>query len=255
MPAADVGRLVPGLIEDVDRSRRSARRPMVTQAVSSTRGESHCRIPWSPPSRFASPCAARDRGAGCAAEFATFARSDMAFLLYAAERVLDGARLYVDVVEINPPLIVALNLPAVRARAGRSASSDIAMLPAAGDVSCCWAPWPLRRRVAARAGRWTRARTRARRRGAGDRSGCSSHRATTSGSGSTCWSRSRCPMCCWRWPGRGPGGADWGRRSFAGVLAGMGLALKPHFLLVWLRVEGYVAWRTARDGSSPRRSA
>ena len=50
---------------------------------------------------------------GAGAEFATFARSDTAFLLYAAERVLDGARLYQDVVEINPPLIVALNLPAV----------------------------------------------------------------------------------------------------------------------------------------------
>ena len=45
---------------------------------------------------------------GSAAEFATFARSDMAFLLYAAERVLDGARLYVDVVAINPPRIVVL---------------------------------------------------------------------------------------------------------------------------------------------------
>jgi hypothetical protein len=41
--------------------------------------------------------------------------SDVGFLLYAAERVLDGARLYVDVIEINPPLIVALNLPVVLA--------------------------------------------------------------------------------------------------------------------------------------------
>jgi hypothetical protein len=41
--------------------------------------------------------------------------SDIGFLLYVAERVLDGARLYVDVIEINPPLIVALNLPVVLA--------------------------------------------------------------------------------------------------------------------------------------------
>ncbi len=40
-------------------------------------------------------------------------RPDVAFLLYAAERVLGGARLYVDVVEINPPLIIGLNMPAV----------------------------------------------------------------------------------------------------------------------------------------------
>ncbi len=47
------------------------------------------------------------------AEFQSVLRPDVAFLLYAAERVLRGARLYVDVVEINPPLIVGLNVPAV----------------------------------------------------------------------------------------------------------------------------------------------
>jgi hypothetical protein len=36
---------------------------------------------------------------------------DVAFLLYAAGRVLDGARLYRDIVEINPPLIIWLNVP------------------------------------------------------------------------------------------------------------------------------------------------
>lgn len=48
-----------------------------------------------------------------AAELRSIARPDIGFLLYAAGRVLDGARLYVDVVEINPPLIVALNIPPV----------------------------------------------------------------------------------------------------------------------------------------------
>ena len=36
---------------------------------------------------------------------------DMAFLLYAAGRLLDGATLYHNVVEINPPLVVWLNVP------------------------------------------------------------------------------------------------------------------------------------------------
>jgi hypothetical protein len=36
---------------------------------------------------------------------------DVAWLLYSAERVLRGDRLYVDILEINPPLIVWLNLP------------------------------------------------------------------------------------------------------------------------------------------------
>ncbi|MBA3260563.1 MAG: hypothetical protein H0T68_13995 [Gemmatimonadales bacterium] len=47
------------------------------------------------------------------AEFRSILRPDIAFLLYAAERVLNGAKLYVDVVEINPPLIVGFNLLAV----------------------------------------------------------------------------------------------------------------------------------------------
>jgi hypothetical protein len=52
-------------------------------------------------------------GISITAEFRSYARPDTGFLLDAAARVLDGARLYVDVVEINPPLIIALNMVAV----------------------------------------------------------------------------------------------------------------------------------------------
>ena len=52
-------------------------------------------------------------GTTLVAEFRSYARPDTGFLLEAAGRVLDGGRLYVDVVEINPPLIVALNALAV----------------------------------------------------------------------------------------------------------------------------------------------
>ena len=52
-------------------------------------------------------------GISLTAEFRSYARPDTGFLLDAAARVLDGERLYVDVVEINPPLIVALNMAAV----------------------------------------------------------------------------------------------------------------------------------------------
>ena len=53
--------------------------------------------------------------ASAIAELRSIPRADVAFLLFATGRVLDGARLYVDVVEINPPLIVALNMPVVLA--------------------------------------------------------------------------------------------------------------------------------------------
>ena len=46
-----------------------------------------------------------------AAQLARPAPPDMAFLLYAAGRLLDGATLYRDVVEINPPLVIWLNVP------------------------------------------------------------------------------------------------------------------------------------------------
>ena len=48
-----------------------------------------------------------------AAELRSYARPDTGFLLDAAARMLGGAQLYTDVVEINPPLIVLLNVPAV----------------------------------------------------------------------------------------------------------------------------------------------
>jgi hypothetical protein len=52
---------------------------------------------------------------GLVPQFRSRTLPDIAFLLHAAGRVLDGARLYVDVLEINPPLIVWLNLPIVAA--------------------------------------------------------------------------------------------------------------------------------------------
>ena len=47
------------------------------------------------------------------AEFRRPLNSDSAWLLYLARRVLEGDRLYVELVEINPPLVVWLQLPVV----------------------------------------------------------------------------------------------------------------------------------------------
>ncbi len=52
-------------------------------------------------------------GLGLVAEFRSYAGADTGFLLDEAARVLDGARLYVDLVDMNPPLIVLLNMAAV----------------------------------------------------------------------------------------------------------------------------------------------
>ena len=50
---------------------------------------------------------------GVAADLAKPPTADVGFFLYAAARLLDGARLYRDLVDINPPLIFAVNVPVV----------------------------------------------------------------------------------------------------------------------------------------------
>lgn len=51
--------------------------------------------------------------AGAAAQLSGTLNHDSAWYLYATERFVDGARLYVDIVEVNPPLAFYLTVPAV----------------------------------------------------------------------------------------------------------------------------------------------
>lgn len=176
---------------------------------------------------------------GSAAEFVSFARPDMAFLLYAAGRVLDGARLYVEVVEINPPLIIALNLPAV-ALARALGVSDIAVLRLLLSMtllgSLAFTAWALRLALAPD-------RTRLRLLvlliafalflAPGGDFGEREHLLVALALPYVLLAVSRAN-------GRP---AATGPAFAAGLLAGMGLALKPHFLLVWVVIEGYAAWR------------
>ena len=50
---------------------------------------------------------------GLAGELRSHAGADTGFLLDEAARVLDGARLYAHIVDVNPPLIVGFNMAAV----------------------------------------------------------------------------------------------------------------------------------------------
>jgi hypothetical protein len=185
---------------------------------------------------------------GAAAEFATFARSDMAFLLYAAGRVLDGARLYVDVVEINPPLIVAINLPPVLlARA--LGVSDIAVyrvlvvLALLGSLAFSWwaLNWvfgpgrePLRRRLLL-------VLAFALFLAPGNDFGQREHLLVAL----------TLPYLLLAAARAGGRPAPPWPAAAAGVLAGVGLALKPHYLLVWAAVEAYAAWRRRARRLSP----
>ena len=177
---------------------------------------------------------------GAAAEIATFARTDIAFMLYAAERVVGGARLYVDVVEINPPLIIALNLPAVLLSRALGISDILAyraltIATLAGALA--FANWSLR---------WILGPgVDTLRRGlvlvlafalflaVGNDFGQREHLLVA-------LALPYVLLAVGRVGGRA---APVGPAVAAGVLAGVGLAIKPHFLLVWVAVEGYACWR------------
>jgi hypothetical protein len=52
-------------------------------------------------------------GLGAVPVFLGMLNHDVSWMLYAAERLVDGARLGVDVVEVNPPLVIWLDIPPV----------------------------------------------------------------------------------------------------------------------------------------------
>ncbi len=185
---------------------------------------------------------------GAGAELATIARADIAFLLYAAGRVLDGARLYVDVVEMNPPLIVALNLPAVllaRAVGGSEILVYRTLVVAAMLGALVLADWSLRWVLGPAGGRLRRrlllVLAFALFPAALDSFGQREHLLIA-------LALPYVLLAGVRADGRP---APVGPAAAAGVLAGVGLALKPHFLLVWAAVEGYAAWQLRARRMSP----
>ena len=187
-------------------------------------------------------------GTGAAAEFAGVPLADTAYMLYAAGRVLDGARLYLDVVEINPPLIIALNLPAVLL-ARMAGVSDIlvyrALVTAALLGTLAFSDWCLRQTL-------NPADDTLRRRlvlvlafalflAPGNSFGQREHLLVG-------LALPYVLLTVGRVDGRSA--PVWPALA-AGVLAGVGLALKPHFLLLWAALEGYAAWRLRARRPSP----
>ncbi|HEY9507426.1 MAG TPA: hypothetical protein VIQ27_15760 [Gemmatimonadales bacterium] len=184
---------------------------------------------------------------GCAAELATFPRSDMAFLVYAAERVVDGARLYVDVVEINPPLIVAWNIPAVVL--GRTLGVSDVLLLRLWDAlallgALAFSAWALGLALGSdQTGRRLLVVLLAFALflGPGNDYGQREHLLIA-------FALPYVFLAAGRIDGRK---ADPGPAFAAGVLAGTGLALKPHFFFLWAATEGFAVWRTRRTRPSP----
>lgn len=172
------------------------------------------------------------------AEFRRPLNSDSAWLLYLARRVVQGDRLYVDLVEINPPLVVWLQLPLIHLaewlgldptpvfRAGVLVwiGSSLVLcarllrltLPRPQDRF-----WILLAIIVVLVG-WTRAHF-------GEREHLALAALLPYLFATAAAAQERSP---------GPS-----VRLFVGALAALGLALKPHFLLVWIASLGYVAWK------------
>ena len=178
------------------------------------------------------------------AQLVSLATPDLGFLLYAAGRVLDGASMYRDIVEINPPLIVWFNVVVVRlARALHV--SDLALYRLATALVLGGLLLYVRRVMAV-------------------------------------YALSDAPrvrryllvlLCIALFP---LAGDDFGERehfvvalllpfaflvlarirgrwvpdleeAWIGLLAGIGIALKPHFALVWIALEALRRWRVTAD--------
>lgn len=74
-------------------------------------------------------------GLGAGAQFSSHVIPDTAWSLYVAERLLRGSRLYVDVIEVNPPLVVWLNL--VPAWLGAALGVSDVLLYRLGVIALC----------------------------------------------------------------------------------------------------------------------
>lgn len=159
---------------------------------------------------------------------------DVDWLLYAAHRVIDGARLYVDLVEVNPPLVMWLNLPVVLV-ARALGVADILVFRAAlcvlilGSVALAAA-------VARRRDWLVPLLLFAELPFAGADFGEREHLMFVL----------VVPyvfIVALRVRGEAPGRV---LATTAGLAAGLGVALKPYFLPLPLLLEGYLAWRGRR---------
>jgi len=170
------------------------------------------------------------------AQLARTAPPDMAFLLYAAGRVLDGSKLYRDVVEINPPLIVWLNVPIVLfARATHLSEFLVYRVASAAAVGAlfllCYriTRWYVFPEQPAYGRYWLLLLCFALFPLAGEDLGQREHLvlALLAPYFLTVVGRLR---------GREPTG---GEGFVIGILGGLAMALKPHFVLAWLALEAF----------------
>lgn len=170
--------------------------------------------------------------------------SDVAWLLYVAERVLDGATLYRDVIESNPPLIVHLSL--VPVWLAKSLGVYPAYVYHGFVIGLALISLGVQTVVLRRLFPDLETRTR---------------RLFLTGlafamfilPGFSFGQREHIMLIgllpyLWSAAGRSSGMAvSMPVGVVVGLLAGVGFALKPHFLIIWLSVEALVLWSSSKS--------
>ncbi len=173
-----------------------------------------------------------------AAAEARVTSSDLGFYLYAAGRLLDGAVLYRDVVEINPPLIIWLNLPAVLVARSTGISEVLAYrltvtVVLAASILLCERILRSTARDAERIRPFLLVLWFVLFPFAWIDFGQREHLLLG-------LFLPYLTLAAAELRGRAPGPSQ---RLAAGLLAGVGLSLKPHFALLWVAIEGYRGWQ------------
>lgn len=158
--------------------------------------------------------------------------ADTGWLLYVAERTMEGARLYRDLLEVNPPVIIGLKLPIV------AVAGSLDITPAAGFPPYVGGIAAVSLAVGCRIARVADCSREVTRRLllvflvgvfflSGSHFGQREHLFFT-------LSFPYVMLAGLRRPGFV---VSAGIASMAGILAGIGFALKPHFLILWITVE------------------
>ncbi len=178
---------------------------------------------------------------GAYGAFSFPANHDMAWLLHVAGRALDGATLYVDVVEINPPLIIFLSM----------------VVELIARVTGIWDITVFRLLVLGLAGTSLLLAAPLLREFLGEDRRLARHAlllvfvfSFVALPGMEFGQREHLAMLLTlpytlavavRAEGRAVGGAA--RSAVLGTLAGVGIALKPFFLSLWLALEAFLVWQ------------
>lgn len=164
---------------------------------------------------------------------------DVAWFMSMSRRVLGGERLYSDIVDINPPLVVYLLMPPVLLSDAAGLSDSVSLKLSVLGVTTCAIAWHLRlmgaRRGGTRTAWWIFLMC----------FGLFAVPASDFGQREHLMLLLTLPFLALKWRRTCHLETGTVESALAGGLAGLGFAIKPYFVLIWLALEAH-GWFTRR---------